>query len=725
MSERDESGPDRSGRRGARGSQGPGEPQDPWDARLFRPGEPAPPVVDAYAAPRQPPGSGSGAARPQPGHRPPPGNARTAAPHRAPHGRLPRQVKIAGRALLGLGSAAVLLASGATWAAYRDLTTGMAKSEAIHVVKPGERGYIAPRLDGSVNLLLIGLDSRKDMDGKDLPTDFVEKQLHAGSSDIGGYNTNVLILMHIPADGGEVTAFSIARDDYVEEPGGDSSVGPIPNLGTHKIKEAYGRAKFIAANRLKGRGETDKAKIEAESREVGRESTIRAVQLLTGERVDHLAEINLLGFYDIAQAVGPIQVCLNHPVNDPIEDGAGTGLRLPAGYSTLDAPAALQFVRQRFHLLRGDFDRNRRQQAFLAAVLRKLRDEGVVGDLGRMRSLFEVVKKDLVIDDAWDVLDFAGRAQNLTGGNAVFRELPITGQPVLPGDGSVNTVNPTQIRRIVMTAFGDEALFAPDQPTASASDGPGPGTSEGSGSQETATPSPRKGSGARTGTAPNNTGADSAGPNSTGPNSAEPTADPHTEITSGPQADTHVDTRTDSDITSGYAAAPVRPRPPTPSPSSSSSPDTGTGTGTGTSSTTGGGHAVVDLFNASPRHGIAGSAASALSATGWPVDRTANAAAQSHSTVFFGPGAEVAASQLATQLGLTAVPEPRARTAANHVQVYLGADYTPPGAPDPQPAPTGAGGGEPTAEDPASPSAEVSPTPPPAIAANNGITCVN
>ncbi|WP_344658268.1 LCP family protein [Catenulispora subtropica] len=397
-------------------------------------------------------------------------------PAPAPPARRTGRVAVAARALLAAAAAAVLLASGATWAAYHNLTSGLLTSDAINAIRSGEKGYVAPHLDGSVNLLLIGLDSRKDMDGNDLPTDFVEQELHAGSSEIGGYNTNVLILMHIPADGGRVTAFSIARDDYVEEPGGGSSVGEIPDLGTHKIKEAYGRAKGIAEQRLKDSGMTDKAQIEKISREVGRESTIRAVQLLTGEHVDHLAEINLLGFYDIAQAVGPIEVCLNHPVDDPIEDGAGTGLKLPAGHSELDAATALQFVRQRFHLLRGDLDRNRRQQAFLSSVMHKLRSEGVIGDLGKMRSLFQVVKKDLVIDDSWDVLDFATRAQNLTAGNADFRELPITGQPVLPGDGSVNTVDPLQIRRIVTSAFGDvkdDTGDTPQGPGTDGGDGPG------------------------------------------------------------------------------------------------------------------------------------------------------------------------------------------------------------------------------------------------------------
>ena len=640
-------------------------PQPPYDLTPRAPGYPYPRPVDdpRYRA--------AGEARPQ---RPGPRRPKDSGGGAPPPPRRAGRATVAARAVLGLASAAVLLASGATWAAYHNLTSGLLTSDAINAIRSGEKGYVAPHLDGSVNLLLIGLDSRKDMDGNDLPTDFVEQELHAGSSEIGGYNTNVLILMHIPADGGRVTAFSIARDDFVEEPGGASAVGEIPDLGMHKIKEAYGRAKSIAEQRLKDSGEKDKAQIEKISREVGRESTVRAVQLLTGEHVDHLAEINLLGFYDIAKAVGPIEVCLNHPVYDPIENGAGTGLKLPAGYSELDAPTALQFVRQRFHLLRGDFDRNRRQQAFLASVLHKLRGEGVIGDLGKMRSLFQVVKKDLVIDDSWDVLDFATRAQNLTSGNADFRELPITGQPVLPGDGSVNTVNPWQIKRIVMSAFGDTPPAPGDEPPGPDSDAAATDASAGAGTTGSAT-----------------TGSATTGSATTGNGTAGGTA-------------------TGSGTTGGGTAA---------------ADDTGPASA----------RTVVDLYNGTATRGLATSVAELLTSSGWPVDKTAGTTAQDHTTIRYGRGAAKAASQLAAKLGVAAVPAPSPRTAAGHVVVRLGADYTPPAGPNPA-APAGAGGsagstgsaglaGPAGSADPTASATPSEPGPPPGIAMDNGITCVN
>ncbi|NUP46866.1 MAG: LCP family protein [Catenulispora sp.] len=410
--------------------------------------------------------------------------------------RRPAGGLIAGRALASLLSLAVVASTGLVWFENKQLTDGIHTSTSIKAVDRGGDGSVPPHLGDDVNLLLIGLDSRKDMDGNDLPTQFVEEALHAGSSAIGYYNTNVLILLHIPANGGRVTAYSIPRDDYVERPGGTADVPglgtvQVPDMGMGKIKEAYGDAKTFAENKLTAAGLKDKAKLEAESREVGREATLRAVQKLTGVHVDHLAEVNLVGFYDVVKAIGTIQVCLKAPASDPIEDGAGTGLNLPAGISTVDAATALQFVRQRYHLPNSDLDRTHRQQAFLSSVTHTLREKGVLGDLGAMQRLFDVVKKDIVIDDGWSVLDFAQQASNLTGGNATFYTLPIKSTADVPdGPGSktltsVNMVDPALIKKMVTDAFGNDAAVAPPPTTPTSAP-----TSPGSPATPTSTPTP-------------------------------------------------------------------------------------------------------------------------------------------------------------------------------------------------------------------------------------------
>ena len=41
------------------------------------------------------------------------------------------------------------------------------------------------------------------------------------------------------------------------------------------------------------------------------------VEKLTGVHIDHFAEVNLDGFYELAKVFGGVEVCLNHAVSDP------------------------------------------------------------------------------------------------------------------------------------------------------------------------------------------------------------------------------------------------------------------------------------------------------------------------------------------------------------------------------------------------------------------------
>ncbi|OLZ65311.1 LytR family transcriptional regulator [Streptomyces sp. IMTB 2501] len=350
-------------------------------------------------------------------------------------------------------SGALLLGCGATWYAYRSLTHGLTTSDALDAV----RGKAPRHLDNSVNLLLIGLDSRKDMNGNDLPRQFVQTELHAGSSDIGYYNTNTLILMHIPAGGGKVQAFSIPRDDYAQTLNGDGSV-----QGHYKIKEAYANAYTTAHDKYAAQG-VKGADLEARSREAGREATLATVQQFTGVPIDHFAEVNLLGFYDIAKVLQPITVCLKHPVKDRY-----SGADFAAGVQQLNARQALAFVRQRHGLDAGDLDRTRRQQAFISTVTHQLKTAGVWGSPSKLQGLFDVVKKDVVLDSSWNVLDFAQQAPDLTGGNVVFHTLPIEGFGIRNRE-DVNLVDPEKIKSIVRQAFGAAGSASPSAGTTAVS----------------------------------------------------------------------------------------------------------------------------------------------------------------------------------------------------------------------------------------------------------------
>ncbi len=297
---------------------------------------------------------------------------------------------------------------------------------------------------GDTNILLLGLDSRRANDGSNLPRKLLDLMHVGSSSSIGGYNTNTMILIHIPANGKKAVAISIPRDDYVD----------VPGQSPKKIKEAYGYAKYYAESALYKQG-VKNPQLEALSREAGRTATIKTISALLQVPIDHFAEVNLVGFYDLANAVGGIQVCLNRAVNDSQYSGAV----FPAGVQTISGVQALMFVRQRHGLPNGDLDRTHRQQAFITGVITKFRTQGIFGDLGKVSALLNVAKKDVVIDSGWDVLGFLPQAKALTGGNITFHTLPIEGYAMI-NHQSVNKIDVPTVRKFV------HDLFYPVKPTA-------------------------------------------------------------------------------------------------------------------------------------------------------------------------------------------------------------------------------------------------------------------
>ncbi len=201
------------------------------------------------------------------------------------------------RTLLVGGCALTVMAGGGAWYLYRDLAAGIGSSRALEGAEKSR--------SGDTNILLMGLDSRRDQNGEELPEEVLDA-LHAGSSDIGGYNANTLILLHVPGDGSQAQGFSVPRDDFVD----------IPGHGKDKIKKAYGLAKAKEQARLSGQGVTDRRQLEQAGREAGRKAQIETVRAFLGVPVDHFAELNLAGFYHLADALGGVPVCLNKAVKD-------------------------------------------------------------------------------------------------------------------------------------------------------------------------------------------------------------------------------------------------------------------------------------------------------------------------------------------------------------------------------------------------------------------------
>jgi LCP family protein required for cell wall assembly len=344
----------------------------------------------------------------------------------------------AGYAVCCLASAAVLLTSGAAYYTVKDISA-VGGSDVISGT---------PSI-GAQNILLMGLESRTDWNGNVLPAD-VLNALHAGSTNgvenegVGGNATNTLILIHIPAGGGKAIGFSIPRDDYVTYPQAyDGESGG-------KIDDAYGLAMAQEEDQLLNANHGKRTnQIAFQGNEAGRAATVATVQQLTGVTIDHFAEVNLDGFYELANAFGGVEVCLNQPV---AYDSYSGFYAHHAGLQHLDASMALAFVRQRHGLTNGDLDRTRRQQAVLDSVIHQMKTQGILSDLTAIESLLSTAKQYVITDKNWNLLDFATQMRSLTAKNLVFETLPITGYATIDGQDD-NTINIQAIQQEIHNAF--------------------------------------------------------------------------------------------------------------------------------------------------------------------------------------------------------------------------------------------------------------------------------
>lgn len=277
------------------------------------------------------------------------------------------------------------------------------------------------RIGGSAqNILLVGDDHR--------PAGASAQELaQLGTTQDGGSNnTDTMMILHLPDSGKPATLISLPRDSWVN----------IPGYGMNKLNAAF------ALGMLHG-GSTGGARL-----------LIRTVQNLTGLTIDHYVRISLLGFYDIATALGPIPVCLNHAVKDPY-----SGANFPAGVSTLNASQALAFVRQRHGLPLGDLERVIRQQYFLSVEAHKFLSAGTLLNPVKLRSVLSAVSKSIETDRGLNLLSLAAQLHNLTGGKIHSATIPISGTPTIRANGGYLSI--VQVDTAAMPAFIQGVIGTP------------------------------------------------------------------------------------------------------------------------------------------------------------------------------------------------------------------------------------------------------------------------
>jgi LCP family protein required for cell wall assembly len=226
--------------------------------------------------------------------------------------------------------------------------------------------------------LLVGSDSRAGLTNKET------KKLHVGHA--AGQRTDTIILLHKPSSG-PATLVSLPRDSYV----------PIPGHGHNKLNAAYA---FGGAPLL-----------------------VRTVEMVTGIRIDHYAEIGFGGFVGMTNAVGGVKLCPARNINDK-----KSGLHVKKGCQTMDGATALAYVRARYFDPKGDLGRVQRQQQFLSAVFAKAVSPMTLLNPFRLIPLGNAGTTALKVDKRdgpLDLVRFALAMRAVAGGKGIQTTVPV------------------------------------------------------------------------------------------------------------------------------------------------------------------------------------------------------------------------------------------------------------------------------------------------------------
>ena len=260
-----------------------------------------------------------------------------------------RRIAAALAVLLVLG----LVTAGVGWA-YTAFRFGQIRS--VHVAGLGR----APD-DGSVNLLVVGSDTRQGLRS-------------GGFGQAGGQRSDVIIVAHLVPEARHAAVLSIPRDLYVPVAGAD---------GSAKINSAFNR---------------------------GPGQLVQTIQQSLGIPIHHYLLVNFEGFREVVDALGGVSMYFPRPVRDSNNGHNESGLNVPrTGCQRLSGGQALALARSRYFQYQDpaggwhgdpgtDLGRIRRQQTMLRALAAKALGRDLANPL-RANALVRSVVRSLTKDD--------------------------------------------------------------------------------------------------------------------------------------------------------------------------------------------------------------------------------------------------------------------------------------------------------------------------------------
>jgi len=237
-------------------------------------------------------------------------------------------------------------------------------------------------IEGGFNILVVSSDTREGANNID-------------GSDESSVLNDVNILLHVAQDQRSAVAISFPRDLRIPYPdcalGGDGKINSILYWG-------------------------------------GLGCVVETVSEFSGLPIQFAAMVTFNGVIQMSDAIGGVDVCVGGPLQD--ED---TGLWIGnAGTFNLQGFQALAFLRTRGTVGDGsDLSRVSSQQVYLSSMIRKIKSDGTLGDLGKLLSLAQSALANMTMSaslaDAYTLVQMALALKNIPLNRVTFTQFPTYG----------------------------------------------------------------------------------------------------------------------------------------------------------------------------------------------------------------------------------------------------------------------------------------------------------
>ena len=271
----------------------------------------------------------------------------------------------------------------AAWAYARSLNGHLSRTDAFSGVPENTRP--TPAVQGAMNVLLLGSDSRDPDKTADSRTD-------------------TIMVLHVDADHKKAEVISIPRDTWVFVP--TSPDGEHGNTMA-KINAAYAWG--------------------------GTPLTVQTVETFTGVHIDHVALIDFAGFAQVVDALGGVDLKIEKTIKS-IHSPYRT---FKKGTQHLNGAEALDYVRQRYQFADGDFSRERHQREFLQALLDKAASAGTLANPVKLNGFLQATARSMTVDQNFDLVNTALELRGLRSPDLTFMGTPTAGTGTRDGQSVV------------------------------------------------------------------------------------------------------------------------------------------------------------------------------------------------------------------------------------------------------------------------------------------------